>query len=139
MKRLPYKRITVHNHPRTKGKRDKRLAEHVLIVEGVLGHNLRSTASVHHIDGDYTNNKNDNLMICDSESYHRVIHQRKLAYENTGDPSSKRCAFCGKWILPRDPEINKYKHTQCLNGGERWMHKICEQLYDRKRRKGAVQ
>lgn len=47
-------------------------AIHRLIAEKALGRKLKRTETVHHIDGDKQNNKNNNLLIC-SNSYHQWL------------------------------------------------------------------
>ena len=56
------------------GKR-KWIREHVLIAENILKRRLKKGEMVHHIDLQYANNKNSNLLICD-KSYHRWLHSR---------------------------------------------------------------
>jgi hypothetical protein len=47
--------------------------EHTVIMEKYLGRELNKNEIVHHIDGDKTNNKLDNLILC-SNSEHRDMH-----------------------------------------------------------------
>jgi len=54
---------------------------HVLIAEKALGKKLPPGAVVHHADGNPSNNKNSNLVICPSQAYHMLIHARTRAYE----------------------------------------------------------
>ena len=56
------------------------MTEHRFVMEAHLGRKLKKTEHVHHIDGDKTNNKIENLMLL-SNSEHRRIHAKK----NRGD------------------------------------------------------
>lgn len=49
--------------------------EHQLIAEQVLGRKLKRGERTHHINGDRTDNRNRNLLIC-SQGYHRRLHSK---------------------------------------------------------------
>ncbi|SRR5258708_27879093 len=67
---------------------NKHRAEHVLKAEKVLGRRLKLNETVHHIDGNKSNNENSNLLIC-TKSYHAWLHHR-MSYLYQQEH------FCGK-------------------------------------------
>lgn len=48
--------------------------EHYLVMEEHLGRKLRSGEVIHHIDGDKTNNRPNNLWLAQDQSKHRTAH-----------------------------------------------------------------
>jgi hypothetical protein len=90
---------------------------HVLIAEKALKKELPVGAVVHHANGDFTDNSNENLVICPSQSYHLLIHQRLDAYKASGNPAYRKCTVCKKY----DDPLNMYVtsavawHRSCRN------------------------
>ena len=50
--------------------------EHVLVAEQALGKQLPGGAVIHHVNGDPTDNRSENLVICQGQGYHMGIHKR---------------------------------------------------------------
>lgn len=69
--------------------------EHIAIAEKALGKSLPKGAVVHHVDCDPGNNKNNNLLVCPSQAYHRLIHQRQAAFDACGHAGYRKCVRCG--------------------------------------------
>lgn len=94
---------TVMNHgyrrTRSDGRRD---LEHRLIAEAALGKRLPETAVVHHFDGDKLNNGNSNLVVCPSESYHRLLHRRQDARAACGHADWLKCFVCKEYGPPSE-------------------------------------
>lgn len=63
------------NHPR--GGSNNYVAEHIIVMEGVLGRFLEQGEVVHHIDGDKQNNDPGNLVVMRRDE-HRLLHKNAL-------------------------------------------------------------
>lgn len=81
---------------RVAGRKHGTAHEHVLIAERALGKPLPPRAQVHHVDGDRRNNTPSNLVICQSQSYHSLLHVRMKTIRAGGDPNTDQvCGACG--------------------------------------------
>jgi len=110
-----YIKIKTINHPH----RDSKgyVMEHILIAEKVLGKYLPINVIVHHINEDKTNNKNDNLVVCQDDNYHRTIHKRMKSLKECGNPNWEKCAYCKQYDDPDNLTHYKYNqfHKKCRN------------------------
>ncbi len=87
-------------------------SEHVMIAEKAIGKTLPIGAVVHHVNGVKDDNRNENLVICPSHSYHKLLHVRQRAMEETGNPDFRRCEICGEWDSTELMYIRKDKAGQ---------------------------
>lgn len=104
--------------------------EHVLVAERVLGRPLPTGACVHHVDFDKTNNDPSNLVICESASYHAIIHARLRALRACGDPGKRSCSYCHEWDHVENMSASSARHLK-------YRHKACAARYARDRRRNA--
>ena len=57
--------------------------EHVLVAERALGKYLPTGAVVHHVNVDRRNNAPTNLVICENQTYHKLLHVRMNAHRRS--------------------------------------------------------
>ncbi len=69
--------------------------EHRLVAETAMGKTLRRSAQVHHIDGNPSNNNRSNLVVCESQAYHKLLHTRSRIRSAGGNPNTDGiCSRC---------------------------------------------
>jgi hypothetical protein len=111
-----YVKIYLPEHPRSCP--TGYVYEHILIAEKTLGKPLPPGVEVHHVNeipGD--NQTPGNFVICESDAYHKLLHQRKRALKACGHASWLKCKYCGRYDKPEN--IYKYK-------GEQGYHRSCK-------------
>ena len=103
----------------------KRKLEHILIVEKVLGHALPSKAVVHHVNENGSDNRNSNLVVCQDQAYHLLLHRRQDALAVSGHADWRKCKFCKTYSAPNVISVDR---------NEQAYHKSCAASYQRERK-----
>lgn len=89
---------------------------HIEIAEKALGKKLPKGAEVHHVNSDPTDNRNENLVICQDHKYHSLLHMRTEALEVTGNANMRLCKICGIYSDPswmRKTKTGQMYHVKC--------------------------
>ena len=94
----------------------RRIGEHVLVAERALGRRLPRKACVHHVDENRMNNQPQNLVVCPSVGYHKLLHTRADALR-AGHPADwRKCWVCGKYDAPENLYIKgQVGHKKCIS------------------------
>lgn len=117
-----YIKINQPSHPRASSK--GQIPEHILVAERIFGKPLPLGAVIHHKDGNPANNNPSNLVICQDNSYHMLLHTRAKALKEYGNASWRKCGFCHRYDDPVNLKINVGKggcthHLKCKRDYER--------------------
>jgi hypothetical protein len=102
------------DHPRaSRG----RVFDHILVMESALGRLLEPWEQVHHLDGDKTNNRLENLEL-HSNSDHQKLH---WALRTERKRETVVCSVCGSSfeLVPWKAKTTKYCSKECRGRG-RW-------------------
>jgi len=78
--------------------------EHRVKAEIKLGRRLQPGEQIHHLDGDKTNNSDDNLVISESKAEHAVYHRRRgdLRLPTEANPTVMCACGCKRKLLKYD-------------------------------------
>lgn len=83
-----------------------------------MGKELPRKAIVHHVNGDSTDNRNTNLVVCPTQEYHVLLHVRTEALAECGNAALRKCKFCKEWDDPKNLKFsprNAPYHSTCTN------------------------
>jgi len=94
---------------------------HVLIAERAIGRRLRKDQPVHHANRIKLDNRPTNLVVCQDEAYHALLHRRIRALEQCGHADWRSCQFCKKFDDPSNlvPRKSSHYHKHCAAAYER--------------------
>lgn len=94
---------------------------HVLVAERALGKELPAGVQVHHVDGNKQNDANTNLVICQDDAYHKLLHQRTRAFKACGNAAFRHCHHC-----------KTYDDTSRMaaTGAGGFCHRECRRIYN---------
>src|SRR5262245_40042853 len=100
----------------------------ILVVEKVLGHELPKGVVIHHINEDESDDSHSNLVVCQDQGLHNIIHGRLNALKACGHARWKPCKFCQKYSA----EILLVKN------GTSHYHVSCQREDQRKRKREII-
>ena len=108
-------------------------AEHVVIAENAIGHPLPHGAEIHHIDEVPSNNTPANLVVCQSHSYHMLLHYRLRVLRAGGSPNCDRiCHSCSE-VKP----MGQFHVRAGRGGGRQSKCKDCYRILFQQRKRQA--
>ena len=89
--------------------------ESIVVAEKTLGKPLPPGVIVHHSDEDRINNTPSNLVICQDDTYHKLIHVRLRAFKACGCVHYRKCSICKKYDDTSNLHKTKtsYRHKTC--------------------------
>lgn len=106
------KKIDKRGYVRYSDDPTRRAWEHIRVAEHMLGRCLGVTEQVHHINGNKTDNREENLMVLRTNKDHKLIHSKLPCYVlKTPDGScvvvkqQRTCVCCGRLF---EPKTNRY-------------------------------
>ena len=91
-------------------------------AEKILGKKLPKKSVIHHVDGDPARHIG-NIVICENQAYHRLLHTRMNALRKSGNPDYRPCKFCHKHDDVNNLVVDCRSH----------FHRTCRREYDNER------
>lgn len=111
--------------------------EHRVIVERLIGMKLPHRARIHHVNGDKKDNRPGNLVVCNDDAHHMLIHYRQEAFLESGDANNLKCMICKRWDTPENIRSVVSKAADRKNPRVRHYHAACHNEKQRSLRANA--
>lgn len=108
-----YVLVRDRDHRRAHG---NQIREHILVAERALGRPIPRKHPVHHVNGDPADNRPSNLVICEDQGYHMLIHRRTRALAACGHADWLICTICHRYDAPENLSVGKKRgarHRAC--------------------------
>jgi hypothetical protein len=87
--------------------------EHLVVADKAIGFFLEEPHQVHHFNEVRSDNGRHNLVVCEDQAYHHLLHRRQRVVASGGDPDIQK--LCWKCRRPR-PFSNFYKSNRTADG-----------------------
>lgn len=89
----------------------------ILIAEKALGKELPPKSVVHHVNEIKNDDVSTNLVLCEDDNYHKLLHRRTRAYKNCGHANWQKCWICKRYDDPKNlyipPKECSAYHYKC--------------------------
>jgi len=87
--------------------------ENRCIILGKIGIEINHTKVIHHhcnFDGSFE------LVLCQDQAYHKLLHIREDAIRYSGNVNWRRCTYCKQYDAPENLTINikGIYHSKCI-------------------------
>ena len=122
-----YVMFPTHPHANVIG----RVSEHKIAVENALHRLMPKSAIFHHKNHIRDDNAPSNIVVCDSQAYHQIIHRRERAFRAVGNANWRRCTICKEYDAPENLVWSSQRAKETMR------HRRCAAEYKRRLRAAA--